>query len=175
MGMSRWMIAIVVLGILGSSARAERICVTASDQSESGLADLDRKANADTVKRVLDLWVADQNLEADRQIDVGVVKLTVDPAEDQTSVLVELRFAVSDDHGQMVSVLSSTSKVTLPGRTTRARSLPKLRREAIVAATQAALPKLRQHLHAAPPRTQTRELVQRLATWFSRISPRPVS
>ena len=165
----------MVCGWMAGVASADQIVVTSTDQSESGLTDADRKTNAETIKHVLDTWVESESLEADRQIDVGVVQLSVDPGDQDVSVLAELRIAVSDDHGQMVSVLSGTSKVSVPATTYRARNLPKLRREALIAATQAMLPKLRAHLHAAPAaRVQTWSLVQLLGEWFARISPRPL-
>jgi hypothetical protein len=171
-GMSKLLLALVLCAWMGSFAAADRIVVTSTDQSESGLPDADRKANAETIKHVLDAWVEDQSLAADRQIDVGVVKLAVDPGDENVSVQVELRFAISDDHGQMVSVLSGTSKVSVPARTFRTKALPRLRREALIAATQAVLPKLRTHLHIAPPaRVPAWSLVQLLGSWFARISP----
>ena len=173
--LSRLLLATVLCGWMAGAAAADRIVVTSTDQSESGLSDSDRRANAETIKHVLDVWVENESLETDRQIDVGVVSLTVDPGDAEVIVLAELRIAISDVHGQLVSVVSGTSKVSIPCRTYRAAALPKLRTEALIAATQAMLPKLRAHLHTAPAaRIQSWSLVQRLGEWFARISPRPL-
>ena len=171
--MGRLILAIALCGWLARTAAADRIVVTSTDQSESGLGEADRKANAETVKGVLDAWVAGESLAPDRQIDVGVVSLTVDPGDDEVRVIAELRIAISDEHGQMVSVVSGTSKVAMPSHAYRAGNLPKLRTEALIAATEAMLPKLRAHLHAAPASSVQRwSLVQLLGEWFARLSPR---
>lgn len=153
-------------------AAADRIVVTSSDQSQGAQTTDDRRANAETIKAVLDAWVSSESLATDRQIDVGVVKLTVDPTDAEVSIVAELRIAISDAEGKMVSVVSGTSTVTVTSRMARSESLPLLRKDALVAATRAMLPKLRTHLHVTPSaNAQSSSLVHLLGEWFARLTP----
>lgn len=172
-GMRRFSLAIVFLGLLAGTAMADGIVVTSSDRSLGVQSDSDRRANAEIVKDVLDAWVSSESLATDRQIDVGVVKLDIDPAGSaEVSIVAELRIAISDQEGKMTSVLSGTSTVTVAGRMARPAALAGLRREALVAATRAMLPKLRDHLHAASSTNAPRwSLVQLLGDWFARLTP----
>jgi len=171
-GMRRFSLAIVFLGLLAGTAMADGIVVTSSDRSQGAQSELDRRANAEIVKEVLDAWVGRESLATDRQIDVGVVKLEVDRADPEVSIVAELRIAISDPDGKMTSVLSGTSTVTVAGRMARPAALPDLRREALVAATRAMFPKLREHLHAASSTEAPRwTLVHLLGDWFARLTP----
>ncbi len=173
--MRQVLLAIGLCAWVAGSATADGVVVTSSDQSESGQPAADRQANAETVKRVLDRWVVSESLVADRQIDVGVVRLAVEPGDLELAVTAELRIAISDGRGQLVSVVSGTAKVSMRSASYRARILPTLRTEALVAAVQAMLPKLRAHLHAAPRSSVQRwTLVPILDDWFARLSPRPL-
>ncbi len=172
-GMGRTLLAIVFCASMAGITSADRIQVTSSDQSESGQSAEDRRVNAETIKDVLDTWVSTESLATDHQIDVGVVKLTVDPADANVTIIAELRIAISDARGKMVSVVSGTSTVLVPNRLARPASLPGLRKEALIAATTAMLPKLRTHLHVTPSATvQSWSLVHMLGEWFARLSPR---
>jgi hypothetical protein len=169
-GMGRILLAIALCAGMAQIAAADRIVVTSSDQSEGAQSADDRRANAETIKAVLDAWVSSESLATDRQIDVGVVKLTVDPTDAEVSIVAELRIAISDTEGKMVSVVSGTSTVTVQGRMARPASLPMLRKDALVAATRAMLPKLRSHLHVSA-NVQSWGLVHLLGEWFARLSP----
>lgn len=169
--MDRILLAIALFAAMAGTATADRIVVTSSDQSESGQSAADRRANAETIKGVLDAWVSRESLATDHQIDVGVVKLSVDRADAGVAVAAELRIAISDAHGKMLSVLEGTSSVLAPNRMAHAADLPGLRKEALVAATTAMLPKLRTHLHVSAS-VQTWTLGQILGEWFARLSPR---
>lgn len=133
-GSSRfWLVLVIVLG-LSSSARAERIAV-ATDRSEA----------AETVKRVLDIYLEADSAPADRRVDVGIVRVADHDVAGEVSVTAELRLSISDKRG-IVSVLTGSSKVSVASRTYRAARLPGMKREALIAATQAIVPSLRQHL-----------------------------
>jgi hypothetical protein len=171
-GMGRIILAIALCAGMAGTAVADRIVVTSSDHSEGAQSADDRRANAETIKAVLDKWVSSESLATDHQIDVGVVKLTVEPSDADVCVVAELRIAISDRNGKMVSVVSGTSTVTVSGRMSRSENLPMLRRDALVAATRAMLPKLRTHLHVTPSASvQSWSLVHLLDEWFARLSP----
>lgn len=171
-GMGRILFAIALCAGMARIAAADRIVVTSTDQSEGAQSAEDRRANAETIKAVLDAWVSSESLATDRQIDVGVVKLTVDPTDAEVLIVAELRIAISDTNGKMVSVVSGTSTVTVQGRMAQPINLPMLHKDALVAATRAMLPKLRTHLHVTPSASVQRwGLVQLLGEWFARLSP----
>jgi hypothetical protein len=133
-GSVRMSVGLVILLALGAPAHADKIAV-ASDRSES----------AETVKRVLDILLASDSAPPDRRVDVGVVRLTDGTAAGEVSVTAELRLSISDKRG-LVSVLTTSSKVSVTSRAYRENRLPGMKREALIAATQAAVPSLRAHL-----------------------------
>lgn len=133
-GNSRIWVALVIVAGLATSARAEKISV-ATDRSES----------AETVKRVLDILLESDSAPADRRIDIGAVRLADNTAAGEVSVTAELQLSISDKRG-IVSVLTGSSKVSVTSRTYREARLPGMKREALIAATQAMVPKLRAHL-----------------------------
>ena len=166
--MGRLILAVVMVIGMGSFAAADRIAVTAVDRSQEGLTEAERTVNAETVKRALIIWADAESIAADRQLDVGVVRLSMELGDEEIAVVAELRLGVSDPQGQIVSVVSGSASVAVPSRAYRASNLPKLRKEALVAATMAMLPKLRAHLNAAPSRAPSFGVVQRLAAWLGR-------
>ena len=159
-------LAIVLVAGLGSVAAADRLAVTATDRSPSGLTEAERTANAETVKRALVIWADTESIKTDRRLDVGVVRMSIEPGDEEISIVAELRLGVSDARGQILSVVAGSATVAVPSASYRAKNLPKLRREALLAATMAMVPKLRAHLNAAPiTRAPARGVVQRLALW----------
>ncbi|MBA3462486.1 MAG: hypothetical protein H0T46_21165 [Deltaproteobacteria bacterium] len=163
--MSRLILAIVMVIGMGRLAAAERIAVTAVDRSQSGLTEAERTANADTVKRALVVWADAEGIDGNRRLDVGVVRMSVEPGDEAITIVAELRLGVSDAQGRIVSLVSGSASVAVPSAAYRAKNLPKLRREALLAATMAMLPKLRPQLTSVPQaRAPTPGVVQRLAT-----------
>jgi hypothetical protein len=81
-----------------------------------------------------------------RHLDVSVTKLEVVPSGTYMEIQAELRLAISDDHGKMLSFLSGGAKVQIPRRTYDARYLPDLRKEALENAVRGLFDKLLAHL-----------------------------
>ena len=117
-----------------------------------------RKANADILKESLvdSLKAAPQvtmtdteakrwGLEA-RHIDVSVVKLEVDTSGSYVEISADLRLAISDDTGKMLSFLSGGAKVQVPRTKYKPSFLPDYRREALQGAMQGMFDKLIAHL-----------------------------
>lgn len=117
-----------------------------------------RKAHADIVKLVLqdqlrtapqvtmvanegERWGLDP-----RMIDVSVVKLDVVQAGGYMEVAAELRLAISDDQGKLLSFLSGGAKVQIPLAKYKPRFLPNMRREALEGALKGMFDKLLVHL-----------------------------
>lgn len=81
-----------------------------------------------------------------RMIDVSVVKLEL--VQDGTYMVVdaELRLAISDDKGKMLSFLSGGAKVQVPLAKYKAKFLPNMRKDALEGALKGMFDKLLAHL-----------------------------
>jgi hypothetical protein len=83
---------------------------------------------------------------AERHIDLSVVKMDVATAGPTVEVAAELRLAISDGRGKMLSFLSGGAKLQVPKSRFDARYLPRMRREALENAVQGLFDKLVAHL-----------------------------
>ncbi len=81
-----------------------------------------------------------------RHVDLSVVKLEAAPAGNFVEIDAELRLAISDDRGKMLSILSGGAKVQVPRKTYDAKYLPVLRKEALENAMRGMFEKLIAHL-----------------------------
>jgi hypothetical protein len=81
-----------------------------------------------------------------RHVDVSVTKVEVAQNGNYMEVGVELRLAISDDTGKMMSFLSGGAKVQVPLSKYRSQYLPNIRKEAIQGAVQGMMDKLLTHL-----------------------------
>jgi hypothetical protein len=81
-----------------------------------------------------------------RHIDVSVVKMDVGQSGGYVEIDAELRLAISDDTGKMLSFLSGGAKVQVPTQKFDARYLPSLRKEALENAMRGMFGKLLGHL-----------------------------
>ncbi|MEO7735172.1 MAG: hypothetical protein ABIY55_29730, partial [Kofleriaceae bacterium] len=85
-----------------------------------------------------------------RTIDLSVVKMDVETNGSYVEIAAELRLAISDDKGKMLSFLSGGAKVQVPADKYQAQYLPSLRKEALESAMQGMFAKLLAHLRAQP-------------------------
>jgi hypothetical protein len=81
-----------------------------------------------------------------RMVDVSVTKLDVGQAGNYMEVSVELRLAISDNTGKMLSFLSGGAKVQVPMSKYKPQFLPNIRKEAIEGAMSGMMDKLLVHL-----------------------------
>lgn len=77
-----------------------------------------------------------------RHLDLSVTKLDVAQSGNFIEVEAQLRLAISDDNGRMLSFVSGGAKVQVPKRTFDARYLPALRKEALENAARGLFDKL---------------------------------
>ena len=117
-------------------------------------ADLIRKSLADQCKAAPNVTsIASEatryGLEL-RNIDLSVVKLDVTRAGGYIEVEAQLRLAISDDQGKMLSFLSGGAKVQVPAKTFNAKFLPNMRKEALENAMRGMFDKLLSHLRDKP-------------------------
>lgn len=85
-----------------------------------------------------------------RQLDLSVTKLDVVLAGNLVEVEAQLRLAISDQDGKMLSFLSGGAKVQVPRKGYNARYLPNLRKEALENAMRGMVDKLVLQLRAKP-------------------------
>jgi hypothetical protein len=83
---------------------------------------------------------------ASRQLDLAVTKMDVAQRAGYVEIEAQLRLAISDGQGKMLSFLSGGAKVQVPARKFDARNLPNLRREALETAARGMFDKLLAHL-----------------------------
>jgi hypothetical protein len=77
-----------------------------------------------------------------RHVDLSVTKLDVVHAGNYVEIDAQLRLAISDSKGKMLSFLSGGAKVQVPRKTFDARYLPNLRKEALENAMRGMFDKL---------------------------------
>jgi hypothetical protein len=129
-----------------------------NDDSPGKMDKATRKANCDILKTALQdqLRTAPQvTMIADdaarwgldpRMIDISVVKLDVVQSGSYMEVEAELRLAISDDKGKMLSFLSGGAKVQIPMAKYKAKFLPTMRKDALEGAMRGMFDKLLAHL-----------------------------
>ena len=133
--------------------------IKSSSDDSPGKADKPtRKQNAEVVKTVLlesfktapqvTMTAADaQRWGLDpRTIDLSVVKMDVETNGGYVEIAAELRLAISDDKGKMLSFLSGGAKVQIPSAKFKGQFLPNYRREALEGAMHGMFDKLLAHL-----------------------------
>jgi hypothetical protein len=81
-----------------------------------------------------------------RNVDVSCVSLETRQSGSYIEIEAQLRLAISDDRGKMLSFLSGGAKVQIPKKTYDARFLPQLRKEALENAVRGLFGNLVDHL-----------------------------
>lgn len=135
------------------------LLINSSSDDSPGLADKPtRKQHADIIKRVLVLQCrAEPSITSTfedaqrwgllaRHIDLSVTRLDVKRSAAAVEIDAQLRLAISDDSGKMLSFLSGGAKVQVGNQTFDPRYLPALRREALENAMRGMFDKLLAHL-----------------------------
>lgn len=77
-----------------------------------------------------------------RHLDVSVIKLDAVTTTTHVEVDAQLRLAISDEQGKMLSFVSGGAKVSVPRKTFQARYMPNMRREALEGAMRGLYEKL---------------------------------
>lgn len=129
-----------------------------NDDSPGNTDKLTRKQHADILAATLEdaLRTSKQvtmvQMEAERwgldarSVDVSVTKLDITQTAGYVEVSVDLRLAISDNAGKMLSFLSGGAKVSVPMRKYKPQFLPNMRKEAIEGAMRGMMDKLLVHL-----------------------------
>lgn len=115
-----------------SPAMAQIVVASATDSSRS--TSIERARNAATLRRTLDRLIGSQTCNA--HVDATIVSLTVEPAGALVVVSAQVRLAISDPNGRILSVLTGGAKVETDARGFRPRQLPRMRDDAMFAAVE---------------------------------------
>lgn len=139
------------------------VLINSSTDESPGAADrASRRQNADLVRRaLLERLRSDARVTAlagdarrwalgTRHLDLSVIRLAATRSGDTIEVDAQLRIAISDDSGRMLSLLSGGAKVQVPARRFDAGDLPALRKEALDNAIRGMSDKLLAQLRDAP-------------------------
>ncbi len=131
------------------------VLVKSSNDESPGTSDAaTRKQHAEIIKRALLDRLRDDpsitSVAADarrwsldaRHLDLSVTRLAATRVGNVIEVGAELRIAISDDSGKILSLLSGGAKVQVPAASFDARTLPALRRDALDGAMRGMLDKL---------------------------------
>src|SRR3569623_695734 len=135
------------------------VLIKSTNDDSPGKADkTTRKINADILKAAIadELKTAPQvtttaevaqrwGLDA-RHIDLSVVKMDLVQSGGYIEMQTELRLAISDDTGKMLSFLSGVAKVQIPKTKFNPNALPMMRRDALEGAMRGMFDKLLAHL-----------------------------
>ena len=116
---------------------------SSSDDSPGRLDKAARKVHSEALRAELTKELAAQpsvtlaaaeaqkwNLDT-RHVDLSIVKMEVVPNGTYMEIQADLRLAISDDKGRMMSFVSGGAKVQIPKKTFDLRYLPALRKEAV--------------------------------------------
>ena len=136
------------------------VMIKSSSDDSPGRADKPtRKTHGDVIRQVLvDSFKVSPSVTmvaADAQrwgldprlLDLSVVKLDVTQSGGYVEVDAELRLAISDDTGKMLSFVSGGAKVQIPQGKFNWKYLPNVRKEALENAMRGLFDKLLEHLH----------------------------
>jgi hypothetical protein len=135
---------------------------SASDDSPGRLDKKTRKGHAEIVKATMlsslrgEPTVTSTAADADklgldpRALDLSIVMLEQRINGNYIEIEAQLRLAVSDRRGKMLSFLSGGAKVQVPRRSFNASYLPQVRREALENAVRGIFDKLLRHLRSSP-------------------------
>lgn len=140
------------------------VVVKSSTDESPGTSDAaTRKQHAEIIKRALTdrlrgdpsitSVVADArrwSLDA-RYVDLSVTRIAATRNGNVIEVGAELRIAISDDSGKMLSLLSGGAKAQMPAASFDARTLPAMRRDALDGAMRGMFDKLFAQLRSAAP------------------------
>jgi hypothetical protein len=85
-----------------------------------------------------------------RNLDLSITSLATRRAGALIEIDAQLRLAISDERGRMLSFLSGGAKVQVPQETFSRAYLPQLRREALESAVRGLFGKLIAHLRRGP-------------------------
>ncbi len=134
------------------------IVKSASDDSPASYDQQARKVHAAALRSVMSSEIASHTTVTTvandaarfgldlRNVDLSIVSLETRHTGNFVEIDAQLRLAISDSRGRMLSFLSGGAKVQVPRRTYDARYLPQLRREAVENAVRGLFGKLVAHL-----------------------------
>jgi hypothetical protein len=139
----------ILLAVLAVASPAAADVVVSSATDASPCTAMERSQNTATLRRTLDTLIASQLPSANAHVDATIVSLTVEPTDDLVVVSAQIRLAISDDSGRILSVLTGGAKVEQSARSYRAQKLGRMRDDAVSAAVEGMFGKVKIAIAAA--------------------------
>ena len=127
-----------MFALVASPAAADVVVVSVYDASTSAASD--RAQNTAMLRRALAR--PSPRIASDVSVDATLVSLTVDATTPTVRVAARVRLAISDDTGRLLSVITGNAKLESE-RTDRPHALRRLRDDAVTAAVDCTIAKLR--------------------------------
>lgn len=104
---------------------------------------IERSQNTATLRRTLDRLIATQPTTETVRVDATLVSLTTETNGDLVVVSAQVRLALSDSDGRIVSVLTGGAKVEQTIRSNRSTKLRRMRDDAVAAACEGMFDKVK--------------------------------
>lgn len=134
-------ITVAILACTGT-ALADPVIASATDATQCSARE--RAHNAATLRRTLGNVISTRVANASGQVDATIVSLTVEPNATVVTASAQVRLAISDDNGRIVSVVTGNARVETDARNYRPHHASSLRDDAVSAAVSATSTKLAQ-------------------------------
>jgi hypothetical protein len=131
----------IMIAVLAAATPAAADVVVKSTTDTSRCSPTERAQNKATLRRALDR-LALQLSSASAHVDATIVGLTVEQRKNVVVVSAEVRLAISDENGKIISLLAGGAKVETP-RGSRAPKLGRLRDDAVAAAVEGMFDKVK--------------------------------
>jgi hypothetical protein len=139
----------IVIAVLAAASPATAGVVVESATDASRCTSDERAQNTTTLRRTLDR-LSTQLSTTNAGIDATIVSLSVEPAGALVVVSAQVRLAISDENGRLLTVLTGGAKVEMSAREYRARKLPRMRQDAVVGAVEGMFGKVKASLRQLP-------------------------
>jgi hypothetical protein len=133
----------IMIAVLAAAAPAAADVVVKSATDTSRCTPTESAQNTATLRDSLDDVIASQLSTGNAHIDASIVSLTVEKTRVRVVVSAQVRIAISDDNGRILSVLAGGAKVEQSAGTIRARDVRVMREDAVRAAVDGMTDKMK--------------------------------
>ena len=145
-------LALITMVRTGSSGPTHVVTIMSASDASGQVDPEVRKHHVATMRRVLEPAVAAIDAEARRlavdarQLDVSIVRFDLRTDGSKYYMSTQLRAVISDAHGRMLTMLSSSATVEVPASRYRANRVSELRDQAVADASSGLADSVRAHV-----------------------------
>jgi hypothetical protein len=148
----------IVFAVVATASATYADVTVESATDASPCAPTERLRNSTTLRHTLENLIDAQVSNANAHVDASIVSLTVESTDELVTVSAQVRLAISDDSGKILSVLTGGAKVEMPARDYRARGLGSMRDDAVSAAVEGMFGKVKTALEPTAAGTRWYQL-----------------